>query len=166
MALKMSRSLDAAESRGDESRLLCVLLDNLSFTAQTFFSLSRVVFGDVPGISRLLITGRAVSKAGCCGGHMWGAGEMPALLVCARFAVPMLHSLWCTAQALCVTPVSRQIRRSSMRSSVSHCSRLDQFEIRTLLMCYLYIVKMISEGWCLLLHWRQPEKPGTISFGL
>lgn len=38
-----------------------------------------------------------------------------------------------------------------MRSSVSHCSRLDQFEIRTLLMCYLYIVKMISEGWCLLL---------------
>uniref|UniRef100_A0A8B9TUG0 Dedicator of cytokinesis 11 n=1 Tax=Anas platyrhynchos TaxID=8839 RepID=A0A8B9TUG0_ANAPL len=31
-------------------------------------------------------------------------------------------------------------------SSVSHCSRLDQFEIRTLLMCYLYIVKMISEG--------------------
>lgn len=34
---------------------------------------------------------------------------------------------------------------------MSHCSRLDQFEIRTLLMCYLYIVKMISEGWCLLL---------------
>uniref|UniRef100_A0A8D2NI71 Dedicator of cytokinesis 11 n=1 Tax=Zonotrichia albicollis TaxID=44394 RepID=A0A8D2NI71_ZONAL len=52
--------------------------------------------------------------------------------------------------ALCVTAVSQQIRRSSMRSSVSHCSRLDQFEIRTLLMCYLYIVKMISEGWCLL----------------
>uniref|UniRef100_A0A663FJQ8 Dedicator of cytokinesis 11 n=1 Tax=Aquila chrysaetos chrysaetos TaxID=223781 RepID=A0A663FJQ8_AQUCH len=43
------------------------------------------------------------------------------------------------------------IRRSSTRSSVSHCSRLDQFEIRTLLMCYLYIVKMISEGWWLLL---------------
>uniref|UniRef100_A0A8B9GI97 Dedicator of cytokinesis protein 11 n=1 Tax=Amazona collaria TaxID=241587 RepID=A0A8B9GI97_9PSIT len=35
---------------------------------------------------------------------------------------------------------------SSMRSSVSHCSRLDQFEIRTLLMCYLYVVKMISEA--------------------
>uniref|UniRef100_A0A8C3NHC6 Uncharacterized protein n=1 Tax=Geospiza parvula TaxID=87175 RepID=A0A8C3NHC6_GEOPR len=52
--------------------------------------------------------------------------------------------------ALCVTAVSQQIRRSSMRSSMSHCSRLDQFEIRTLLMCYLYIVKMISEGWCLL----------------
>ncbi|OXB67425.1 hypothetical protein ASZ78_006018 [Callipepla squamata] len=40
---------------------------------------------------------------------------------------------------------SENIRRSSTRSSVSHCSRLDQFEIRTLLMCYLYIVKMISE---------------------
>uniref|UniRef100_A0A672VD43 Dedicator of cytokinesis 11 n=1 Tax=Strigops habroptila TaxID=2489341 RepID=A0A672VD43_STRHB len=35
---------------------------------------------------------------------------------------------------------------SSTRSSVSHCSRLDQFEIRTLLMCYLYVVKMISEA--------------------
>jgi len=35
---------------------------------------------------------------------------------------------------------------------VSHCSRLDQFEIRTLLMCYLYIVKMISEGWWVLLR--------------
>uniref|UniRef100_A0A8C3VG31 Dedicator of cytokinesis 11 n=1 Tax=Catharus ustulatus TaxID=91951 RepID=A0A8C3VG31_CATUS len=70
---------------------------------------------------------------------------------------PVPGLLWpcCTAQALpgpvSVTPVSPQIRRSSMRSSVSHCSRLDQFEIRTLLMCYLYIVKMISEGWCLLL---------------
>uniref|UniRef100_A0A8C3ESD7 Dedicator of cytokinesis 11 n=1 Tax=Corvus moneduloides TaxID=1196302 RepID=A0A8C3ESD7_CORMO len=87
---------------------------------------------------------------------LWGAGGMPVHLVCAGFAVPMLHSLCCTAQepramALHVTPVSQQIRRSSMRSSVSHCSRLDQFEIRTLLMCYLYIVKMISEGWCLLL---------------
>ncbi|RMC08135.1 hypothetical protein DUI87_15169 [Hirundo rustica rustica] len=51
------------------------------------------------------------------------------------------------AHALHVTPVSQQIRRSSMRSSVSHCSRLDQFEIRTLLMCYLYIVKMISEAY-------------------
>ncbi|XP_039427860.1 dedicator of cytokinesis protein 11 isoform X6 [Corvus cornix cornix] len=46
------------------------------------------------------------------------------------------------------------IRRSSMRSSVSHCSRLDQFEIRTLLMCYLYIVKMISED-TLLAYWNK-----------
>ncbi|XP_038020450.1 dedicator of cytokinesis protein 11 isoform X2 [Motacilla alba alba] len=49
---------------------------------------------------------------------------------------------------------SKNIRRSSMRSSVSHCSRLDQFEIRTLLMCYLYIVKMISED-TLLAYWNK-----------
>uniref|UniRef100_A0A803VT66 Dedicator of cytokinesis 11 n=1 Tax=Ficedula albicollis TaxID=59894 RepID=A0A803VT66_FICAL len=55
-----------------------------------------------------------------------------------------------------VTPVSPQIRRSSMRSSMSHCSRLDQFEIRTLLMCYLYIVKMISED-TVFLVWHQAE---------
>uniref|UniRef100_A0A8B9TV13 Dedicator of cytokinesis 11 n=1 Tax=Anas platyrhynchos TaxID=8839 RepID=A0A8B9TV13_ANAPL len=48
--------------------------------------------------------------------------------------------------ARCTEGVLITIRRSSTRSSVSHCSRLDQFEIRTLLMCYLYIVKMISEG--------------------
>lgn len=60
-----------------------------------FFSGQRSVWvvGDVPRISRLLITGGAVSKAWCCGVHMWGAGGMPAHLVCARFAVPMLHSL-------------------------------------------------------------------------
>ncbi|KAL2304287.1 hypothetical protein Nmel_013032 [Mimus melanotis] len=49
---------------------------------------------------------------------------------------------------------SENIRRSSMRSSVSHCSRLDQFEIRTLLMCYLYIMKMISED-TLLAYWNK-----------
>ncbi|NXI38209.1 DOC11 protein, partial [Galbula dea] len=43
---------------------------------------------------------------------------------------------------------------SSTRSSMSHCSRLDQFEIRTLLMCYLYIVKMISEE-TLLAYWNK-----------
>ncbi|KAM9537804.1 dedicator of cytokinesis protein 11 isoform 4-T4 [Guaruba guarouba] len=49
---------------------------------------------------------------------------------------------------------SENIRRSSTRSSVSHCSRLDQFEIRTLLMCYLYVVKMISED-TLLAYWNK-----------
>ncbi|XP_010182932.1 PREDICTED: dedicator of cytokinesis protein 11, partial [Mesitornis unicolor] len=49
---------------------------------------------------------------------------------------------------------SENIRRSSTRSSVSQCSRLDQFEIRTLLMCYLYIVKMISED-ILLAYWNK-----------
>lgn len=48
---------------------------------------------------------------------------------------------------------------------MSHCSRLDQFEIRTLLMCYLYIVKMISEGWWLLLTEGQPERQETITDG-
>ncbi|XP_074864172.1 dedicator of cytokinesis protein 11 isoform X2 [Carettochelys insculpta] len=36
-------------------------------------------------------------------------------------------------------------RRSSTRSNVSHHSRLDQYEIRNLLMCYLYVIKMVSE---------------------
>ncbi|NWW50673.1 DOC11 protein, partial [Pedionomus torquatus] len=49
---------------------------------------------------------------------------------------------------------SENIHRNSMRSSVSHCSRLDQFEIRMLLMCYLYIVKMISED-TLLAYWNK-----------
>uniref|UniRef100_A0A8C0VGJ6 Dedicator of cytokinesis 11 n=1 Tax=Cyanistes caeruleus TaxID=156563 RepID=A0A8C0VGJ6_CYACU len=90
------------------------------------------------------------SKAGCCGVHMGGRKDASTPGVCQVCCV-CAAQLWGTAQALCVTAVSQQIRRSSMRSSVSHCSRLDQFEIRTLLMCYLYIVKMISEGWCLLL---------------
>lgn len=41
---------------------------------------------------------------------------------------------------------SENTRQSSSRSSVSQYNRLDQYEIRNLLMCYLYIVKMISEG--------------------
>uniref|UniRef100_A0A2I3HYZ4 Dedicator of cytokinesis 11 n=1 Tax=Nomascus leucogenys TaxID=61853 RepID=A0A2I3HYZ4_NOMLE len=41
-------------------------------------------------------------------------------------------------------------RQSSTRSSVSQYNRLDQYEIRSLLMCYLYIVKMISEAWTVL----------------
>lgn len=89
-----------------------------------------------------------------------GAGGMLAHMVCCA------HVAWCHAQAqprqwgrwFHVTSVSRQIRRSSTRSSVSHCSRLDQFEIRTLLMCYLYVVKMISEGWWLLLSWVATQK--------
>ncbi|XP_028923396.1 dedicator of cytokinesis protein 11 isoform X2 [Ornithorhynchus anatinus] len=45
-------------------------------------------------------------------------------------------------------------RRSSTRSSVSQYNRLDQYEIRSLLMCYLYIVKMISED-TLLTYWNK-----------
>uniref|UniRef100_A0A672VDS1 Dedicator of cytokinesis 11 n=1 Tax=Strigops habroptila TaxID=2489341 RepID=A0A672VDS1_STRHB len=69
--------------------------------------------------------------------ELLGAGGMLAHVVCCA------HSAWCRAQAQ-----PRQWGHwfhVSTRSSVSHCSRLDQFEIRTLLMCYLYVVKMISE---------------------
>uniref|UniRef100_A0A2K6KAZ4 Dedicator of cytokinesis 11 n=1 Tax=Rhinopithecus bieti TaxID=61621 RepID=A0A2K6KAZ4_RHIBE len=45
-------------------------------------------------------------------------------------------------------------RQSSTRSSVSQYNRLDQYEIRNLLMCYLYIVKMISED-TLLTYWNK-----------
>ncbi|XP_024606355.1 dedicator of cytokinesis protein 11 [Neophocaena asiaeorientalis asiaeorientalis] len=45
-------------------------------------------------------------------------------------------------------------RQSSARSSVSQYNRLDQYEIRSLLMCYLYIVKMISED-TLLTYWNK-----------
>uniref|UniRef100_A0A0P6IZW0 Dedicator of cytokinesis protein 11 n=1 Tax=Heterocephalus glaber TaxID=10181 RepID=A0A0P6IZW0_HETGA len=45
-------------------------------------------------------------------------------------------------------------QQSSTRSSVSQYNRLDQYEIRSLLMCYLYIVKMISED-TLLTYWNK-----------
>ncbi|XP_029329284.1 dedicator of cytokinesis protein 11 isoform X1 [Mus caroli] len=49
---------------------------------------------------------------------------------------------------------SENTRQSSSRSSVSQYNRLDQYEIRNLLMCYLYIVKMISED-TLLTYWNK-----------
>ncbi|XP_049622976.1 dedicator of cytokinesis protein 11 [Suncus etruscus] len=45
-------------------------------------------------------------------------------------------------------------RQNSTRSSISQYNRLDQYEIRSLLMCYLYIVKMISED-TLLTYWNK-----------
>uniref|UniRef100_A0A5F8GPQ7 Dedicator of cytokinesis 11 n=1 Tax=Monodelphis domestica TaxID=13616 RepID=A0A5F8GPQ7_MONDO len=44
------------------------------------------------------------------------------------------------------TRYQHKTRRSSTRSSISQYNRLDQYEIKSLLMCYLYIIKMISEG--------------------
>uniref|UniRef100_A0A803TWJ1 Dedicator of cytokinesis 11 n=1 Tax=Anolis carolinensis TaxID=28377 RepID=A0A803TWJ1_ANOCA len=41
---------------------------------------------------------------------------------------------------------SIQMRRSSTRNSISQFGRLDPYEIRSLLVCFLYIIKMISEG--------------------
>ncbi|XP_044308586.1 dedicator of cytokinesis protein 11 isoform X1 [Varanus komodoensis] len=49
---------------------------------------------------------------------------------------------------------AENMHRSSTRSSVSHFGRLDQFEIRNLLLCYLYIIKMISED-TLLAYWNK-----------
>ncbi|XP_061455004.1 dedicator of cytokinesis protein 11 isoform X1 [Rhineura floridana] len=46
------------------------------------------------------------------------------------------------------------MRRSSTRSSVSQFGRLDQYEIRSLLICFLYIIKMVSED-TLLNYWNK-----------
>ncbi|XP_030430457.1 dedicator of cytokinesis protein 11 isoform X4 [Gopherus evgoodei] len=53
-------------------------------------------------------------------------------------------------------------RRSSTRSNVSHHSRLDQYEIRSLLMCYLYVIKMVSED-TLLTYWNKISPPELIN---
>uniref|UniRef100_A0A5F8G6B3 Dedicator of cytokinesis 11 n=1 Tax=Monodelphis domestica TaxID=13616 RepID=A0A5F8G6B3_MONDO len=44
------------------------------------------------------------------------------------------------------TRYQHKVRGYSTRSSISQYNRLDQYEIKSLLMCYLYIIKMISEG--------------------
>nr|XP_056714924.1 dedicator of cytokinesis protein 11 [Euleptes europaea] len=49
---------------------------------------------------------------------------------------------------------SENMRRSSTRSSVSQYGRLDQYEIRSLLVCSLYVIKMISED-TLLTYWNK-----------
>uniref|UniRef100_F6WZ55 Dedicator of cytokinesis 11 n=1 Tax=Monodelphis domestica TaxID=13616 RepID=F6WZ55_MONDO len=52
------------------------------------------------------------------------------------------------------SPDQSGTRRSSTRSSISQYNRLDQYEIKSLLMCYLYIIKMISED-TLLTYWNK-----------
>ncbi|XP_042336149.1 dedicator of cytokinesis protein 11 isoform X2 [Sceloporus undulatus] len=49
---------------------------------------------------------------------------------------------------------AENIRRGSTRSSISQFGRLDPYEIRSLLICYLYIIKMISED-TLLTYWNK-----------
>uniref|UniRef100_A0ABM5EVP8 Dedicator of cytokinesis protein 11 isoform X1 n=1 Tax=Pogona vitticeps TaxID=103695 RepID=A0ABM5EVP8_9SAUR len=44
--------------------------------------------------------------------------------------------------------------RGSTRSSISQFGRLDRYEIRSLLVCYLYVIKMISED-TLLTYWNR-----------
>ncbi|XP_067852878.1 dedicator of cytokinesis protein 11 [Heptranchias perlo] len=45
-------------------------------------------------------------------------------------------------------------RRSSTESNISQYSKLDQYEVRSLLMCFLHIVKTISED-ALLAYWNK-----------
>ncbi|XP_075429268.1 dedicator of cytokinesis protein 11 isoform X3 [Ascaphus truei] len=55
------------------------------------------------------------------------------------------------------------MRRSSTRSSVSHYSRLDPYEIKSLLICYLYIVKVISED-SLISYWNKLSPQELLNF--
>ncbi|XP_029462554.1 dedicator of cytokinesis protein 11 isoform X5 [Rhinatrema bivittatum] len=55
------------------------------------------------------------------------------------------------------------MRRSSTKSSISHYSRLDQYEIRNLLMCFLNIIKMISED-TLITYWNKIVPQELINF--
>ncbi|XP_075043338.1 dedicator of cytokinesis protein 11 isoform X2 [Mixophyes fleayi] len=55
------------------------------------------------------------------------------------------------------------IRRSSTKSSVSHYSRLDSYEIKSLLICYLYIVKVMSED-SLISYWNKMSPQELLNF--
>ncbi|XP_053329057.1 dedicator of cytokinesis protein 11 [Spea bombifrons] len=55
------------------------------------------------------------------------------------------------------------MRRSSTKSTVSHYSRLDPYEIRSLLICYLYIVKVISED-SLVSYWNKITPQELLNF--
>ncbi|XP_063793575.1 dedicator of cytokinesis protein 11 isoform X2 [Pseudophryne corroboree] len=55
------------------------------------------------------------------------------------------------------------MRRSSTKSSVSHYSRLDSYEIKSLLICYLYIVKVISED-SLISYWNKMSPQELLNF--
>ncbi|XP_069468948.1 dedicator of cytokinesis protein 11 isoform X2 [Ambystoma mexicanum] len=61
------------------------------------------------------------------------------------------------------TSTNENMRRSSTKSSVSHYNRLDQYEIKSLLTCYLYITKMISED-TLLTYWNKISHQELINF--
>uniref|UniRef100_A0A8C6YI82 Dedicator of cytokinesis 11 n=1 Tax=Naja naja TaxID=35670 RepID=A0A8C6YI82_NAJNA len=51
---------------------------------------------------------------------------------------------------------STQMRKSSTRSSLSHFGRLDQYEIRSLLVCYLYVLNsFLSIADTLLSYWNK-----------
>lgn len=55
------------------------------------------------------------------------------------------------------------MRRSSTKSSVSPYTRMDSYEIKSLLICYLYIVKVISEE-SLVSYWHKMSQPELLNF--
>uniref|UniRef100_A0A8C5Q2Q0 Dedicator of cytokinesis 11 n=1 Tax=Leptobrachium leishanense TaxID=445787 RepID=A0A8C5Q2Q0_9ANUR len=55
------------------------------------------------------------------------------------------------------------MRRSSIKSSVSLYNRLDPYEIKGLLICYLYIVRVISED-SLVSYWNKLPPPELLNF--
>ncbi|XP_073399582.1 dedicator of cytokinesis protein 11 isoform X2 [Dendrobates tinctorius] len=55
------------------------------------------------------------------------------------------------------------MRRSSTKSTVSPYTRLDSYEIKSLLICYLYIVKVISED-SLVSYWNKMSPQELLNF--
>ncbi|KAE8584717.1 hypothetical protein XENTR_v10021082 [Xenopus tropicalis] len=61
------------------------------------------------------------------------------------------------------TATGENMRRCSTKSSVSQYSRLDSYEIKSLLICYLYIAKVISDD-LLVSYWNKITPPELLSF--
>lgn len=87
----MSRSLDAAESRGNESRLLLFCWITCHSLLRHFFSEQRSVQWCAQDFQAAHLW-MSCSQGTVLWGADVGAGGMPAYPVCAGFAVPMLHS--------------------------------------------------------------------------
>ncbi|XP_072287615.1 dedicator of cytokinesis protein 11 [Pyxicephalus adspersus] len=58
---------------------------------------------------------------------------------------------------------SENMRRSSTKSSVSHYTRLDSYEIKSLLICYLYVIRVISED-SLVSYWNKMSPQELLNF--
>lgn len=96
--LKNVRELRAGEVKAG---LLCVLVNKPSFFAQTLFFWVEKRSTMCPGFPDCSsLDGQQPQRMGCLQSMvLWGCtcrgtGGMLAHLVCARFAVPMLHGIW------------------------------------------------------------------------
>ncbi|KAM9327187.1 dedicator of cytokinesis protein 11 [Gastrophryne carolinensis] len=58
---------------------------------------------------------------------------------------------------------SENIRRSSIKSNMSNYNRLDMYEIKSLLICYLYVVRVISED-ALVSYWNKLSPQELLHF--